>query len=329
MRKLAITLLLLGSAGSAVLIALASIGGLFSARLDVISHFTPLLLLGVAAAAAVPVFRTGRMEGLAAAGILLMGLGCAAWAIVPAIVYRSVTADRADRASELKIIQFNALDGNSKGRAVRDWLKAQDPDIIVMEEGPQVAKYLSDLGYVATCGNCPAVILSRRPPYWSNEPTWDWMVGRQLAAARFRDHLGDYAVVGVHRGRPTRYARNVSERSALLTQARRFSRDSLILAGDFNAAPWSNSLKREEAALGLVRRTRALPTWPAEAVSHNRLGLPFPVLPIDHVYAGRDWATVKVERGPKLGSDHYPVVVTLQRVRNLPPHSPPIRTQGF
>ena len=35
------------------------------------------------------------------------------------------------------------------------------------------------------------------------------------------------------------------------------------------------------------------------------------VLPIDHVYAGPGWRTVSVQRGPKLGSDHYPVIVTL------------------
>ena len=39
--------------------------------------------------------------------------------------------------------------------------------------------------------------------------------------------------------------------------------------------------------------------------------LPFPFLPIDHVYAGRDWRTVRVQRGPRLDSDHYPVIVRL------------------
>ena len=41
------------------------------------------------------------------------------------------------------------------------------------------------------------------------------------------------------------------------------------------------------------------------------MGLPFALLPIDHVYAGPGWRTVRAERGPRLGSDHYPVIVTL------------------
>lgn len=38
---------------------------------------------------------------------------------------------------------------------------------------------------------------------------------------------------------------------------------------------------------------------------------PFPMLPIDHVYAGKGWRAVSVTRGPRLGSDHYPMVVVL------------------
>ena len=61
---------------------------------------------------------------------------------------------------------------------------------------------------------------------------------------------------------------------------------------------------------GLERRTKALFSWPA----YLGAKVPFPFLPIDHVYAGKAWRTVSVKRGPRLGSDHYPVFVTLARV---------------
>jgi endonuclease/exonuclease/phosphatase (EEP) superfamily protein YafD len=102
-------------------------------------------------------------------------------------------------------------------------------------------------------------------------------------------------------------------------QARRFAdlladfdRDSLIVAGDFNLTPWSFALRRGDARLGLRRLSRALATWPAGPV-YAGVALPFPVLPIDHVYAGRAWRVVSLKRGPRLGSDHYPVVVVLTR----------------
>ena len=68
-----------------------------------------------------------------------------------------------------------------------------------------------------------------------------------------------------------------------------------------------------DGLFGLERRTRALFTWPAGRFSRLRFAAPFPILAIDQVYAGSDWKTVAVRRGPELGSDHYPVVVELAR----------------
>jgi len=92
-------------------------------------------------------------------------------------------------------------------------------------------------------------------------------------------------------------------------------RERMILTGDFNSAPWSHMLRQTDAALGLTRRDRGLATFPAD-----RRGFPWPVpvLPIDHVYAGPGWATVSVTRGPRLGSDHYPLVVILAPVSPSP-----------
>lgn len=312
-----IGLLLLGSGAAAALTGLAVFGGAFSARLDIVTHFLPFLMVGVAASAGVFLLRPPPRASAAAILILIAGLGAATFALAPVFLYRQVRAERPDPAQQIKLIQLNVLDGNRRVPELLAWLKAQDADILVMEETPDIGDRLPALGYVASCGNCPATIYYKASakPYWDNSPTWDWMVSRKVAAARFRDARGDYTVLAVHRGRPTRLARTADETAALRDMARRFPADSAILAGDFNSTPWSAARRREERGLGLIRQTRALPTWPAEAVSHNRFGFPFPVLPIDHVYAGRDWATVRVERGPKVGSDHYPVVVTLQRVR--------------
>lgn len=85
-------------------------------------------------------------------------------------------------------------------------------------------------------------------------------------------------------------------------------RERMILGGDFNASHWSAEVRRLDHSLGLIRRERAVATWPAQVFGQ---AWPLPFLPIDHIYAGPGWATVKVERGPWLGSDHYPLVVTL------------------
>ena len=92
---------------------------------------------------------------------------------------------------------------------------------------------------------------------------------------------------------------------------KRFDPATLILAGDFNSTPWSFTLRRQDKRLGLERLTRALPSWPTARRTIWGIGWPLPVLPIDHVYAGRAWRAVSVRRGPSLGSDHFPIVVQI------------------
>src|SRR3546814_2882605 len=93
----------------------------------------------------------------------------------------------------------------------------------------------------------------------------------------------------------------------------------MIVTGDFNSAPFSFAMRRGERAIGLTRRDRALASFPTEKKAIGPLRSPVPVVAIDHVYAGPGWATAKVERGPGgLGSDHYPVIVTLAPVTPAP-----------
>src|SRR5581483_9516804 len=91
----------------------------------------------------------------------------------------------------------------------------------------------------------------------------------------------------------------------------RFPRERTIVSGDFNSAPWSFSRRRWDKAFGLTRRERAIFSWPAGKVTAHRYREPIPILPIDHIYAGDRWATVSVSRGPRLGSDHYPLIAVL------------------
>jgi endonuclease/exonuclease/phosphatase (EEP) superfamily protein YafD len=117
---------------------------------------------------------------------------------------------------------------------------------------------------------------------------------------------GRTAVLGVHAPWPTQPSLP-RELAALTPIVRSYPAATTILAGDFNSTPWSFARQRDDSEFGLIRRTRAVFTYPVAAYRRRLI----PVLPIDHVYAGAGWATVKVERGPLLGSDHYAVAVTL------------------
>ena len=131
------------------------------------------------------------------------------------------------------------------------------------------------------------------------------------AWATWSSPQGPFTVVGVHYTWPFPAGPQQQMTLRLADVLEDFPKDRLIVSGDFNSTPWSFSLRRQDRLFGLERRTRALASWPAGRFSRLRISMPFPVLPIDHVYAGDGWRTVSVKRGPKLGSDHYPVVVTL------------------
>ena len=157
------------------------------------------------------------------------------------------------------------------------------------------------------------IILSKAKPVdggLRGEWISDWI--QPMARATFAEADGGYTVMGGHLTWPIPPGRQQAGARQFAEMAGHFPKPRLIVAGDFNSTPWSHTLRRIDRAFGLERRDRADFSWPVDRVSRFRLSAPFPFLPIDHLYAGSDWRTVKVERGPRgLGSDHLPLIVTL------------------
>jgi endonuclease/exonuclease/phosphatase (EEP) superfamily protein YafD len=74
-----------------------------------------------------------------------------------------------------------------------------------------------------------------------------------------------------------------------------------LVAGDFNAAPWSPRFVAFERASGLEHGRRGgglLNTWPEWPL------LSFVGMPVDHVAAGGGARVASLRRGPPIGSDH-------------------------
>lgn len=295
--------------------AAASHLGRESLRFDILAHFAPIWLAGglltFAAAWAFRGYVRALILGMGAAAVL-----CAGALMVPEYLRDTGPKASADAPDQLKIVQMNVWSRNDDLGGALDWAFSQDPDIIVLEETtPQLRERVAaQPGWHATCRNCEVMILSKRPPLRSGMVRLRGPTPGPLTRAVFRDARGTFAVIGVHYAWPTDSADQQAQEAGLAEVVAMSPRQRTIVAGDFNSAPWSFSRRRWDAEFGLIRRDRALFSWPARQYKRLRwLGL-FPFLPIDHVYAGSDWATVKVERGPRLGSDHYPVVMTLSPV---------------
>jgi endonuclease/exonuclease/phosphatase (EEP) superfamily protein YafD len=305
---------------AALLLALACAGaataaqwGRVSLRLDLLTHPAPLWLLGASLALVVSMlFRGWRRSVLALSS--LAGLVAAGALIVPEYLRSAGPHAPPDAPGQLKIVQFNVWHSNPAPEAILAWLDVERPDIVVVEEnsGRFVRAVARHGGWSMACAHCGVMMLSRTPAPHVRQIRPAHGPEAPLADVMFRDQQGPFEVIGVHNAWPTDPDQPFQEHRLAALVADR-PQDRLILTGDFNSAPWSFQRQRWDRALRLTRRERAIATWPARNYGRLRwLGLPF--LPIDHVYAGPGWATVSVRRGPRLSSDHYPVVLTLAPV---------------
>ncbi|MFN3522381.1 MAG: endonuclease/exonuclease/phosphatase family protein [Phenylobacterium sp.] len=299
---------------------LAGLAGRFSGWLDIAAHGAPVWaaggigawLLALAAPHGFPrrLARTlGVLAVLAAAPLVLIEL----------LAPRGPTAPP-EAPRQLRLIQFNAWDLNKDRPATIAWLLRERADIIVMQEAQRdFAEVLRDqAGYHVSCQDgrpqwCTTAVLTLRQPLRAGYDDAD-LPGALTPLARATVPApdgGTVTVIGVHLDWPTQPSRQQSQRARLAALiAASGPRERLIVAGDFNSTPWSHARRADDAAWGLVRRTRALFTWPTPRLGWRGLGWPLALMPIDHVYAGSGWRVVSLRRGPATGSDHYPIVVT-------------------
>ena len=290
----------------------AGLGGGLDPRLDVLTHFAPIYLgLGGVGLLLAPFL--GGVLRLVAGGLGLTAVLASGALIAPELLSVDRSLPGAAGPADLKIIQFNALASNRVKEGAAAWLIRQEPDIIVLEEPGGLERLIARTGdYKRVQGSLSTVILAKEMPVGANSILWPLpRILSPVTVATLSDRRGDYAIIGIHRPWPMNIDEIAGQEAYLRRMVRSFGAETTIVAGDFNSTPWSFDRRREDRTMGLTRRTRALFSWPADRVSHNRFPISAPVLPIDHVYAGSGWRTVSVERGPRLGSDHYPVIVVL------------------
>lgn len=79
-----------------------------------------------------------------------------------------------------------------------------------------------------------------------------------------------------------------------------------VLIGDLNTTMWSHHYETLLQKTGLSN-TRygfgTVPSWPAQ--------LPFALIPIDHCLVSDEFAALDTRAGPRIGSDHLPLIVEL------------------
>ena len=109
--------------------------------------------------------------------------------------------------------------------------------------------------------------------------------------------------------KPSKHPDNIgTDEEALLKVGQMVSQTQLptVVAGDFNDVAWSRTsrLFNTKGLLGDVRVGRGL---------YNSFGAQNILLrwPLDHVYVSKEFRVIDIERLPKFGSDHFPILVRL------------------
>lgn len=283
---------------------LALAGGL-DWRLDILTHFAPAYVAAGFAAALLGLFADGRRwsVGLGAAAVVAGG------ALIAPEYLRPLDPPAPPGDAQLRIVQFNAFKRNVDLDRVVAWVVAQDPDIVTLQEARHDLRdaLVRRTGWHVAGRHEHVMILSKarrlamvRPPIAKGLPL-------TYVNATYPSPSGPFEVVTTHLDWPT-YVSHGPQLEGLAQVVRQRPRARMIVTGDFNSTPWSYGLRRTDRALGLIRRDRAVFSFPTRIWFWDG---PPPLLPIDHVYAGPGWRTVSVTRGPSLGSDHYPLLIVL------------------
>lgn len=226
-------------------------------------------------------------------------------------------------ARSVSLVELNVWDLNSDPARTIAWLRSTNADVIVLAEArerfvAELVKAFPDYPTMITCEArpyCGEVILSRfsgrRIPggWWVADGLRHSLpVDQGLALAAVELSIPDTdgrdqptPVVTVHIDRRGFSSITDGQIGALLQAvdvARGRFRSRLILAGDFNASPWSPQMRRFDQAVGAARISAFSPTWPTI----------LQVLAIDQAYLGCAWKARQLRVGEDVGSDHRPLI---------------------
>ena len=212
----------------------------------------------------------------------------------------------------LKVLQANVLFANDDIQRIANGLLAADADIIVLQEiagrNEEVLSRLADK--YANQVNCRiarfhSVAILVRIPYAANRQT---SCIAELGFGRVNVMFGDTQITigSFHAWWP--WPLNQYEQIDLLTEHWKNIDGATIIAGDFNAAPWSHAVARVAQATSTQVPAGAVFSW-GPAAGNNTFPELRP-LPIDHALHSRHFGLLSRKALPSIGSDHLPVLNT-------------------
>ncbi len=314
----------------AATVAILGFLGFAVAELDLLNHLQPFIFTAaiVGLILAILVLGDGQWR-LAVVAYAATGFILSATLVAPEVVSGLLPRAPlpADSRPVLKAMTFNIFGLNYEMARVRDYIFAEDPDIIAFQEyfpeqrEPLHPMIVERYPHFAHClgGKRANIGLYSKLPFTqtdtgacNEEETVQVRTARILASFMLPDGT-QFSVMTTHLDWPLPIARQEAEIADLVAAVNRV-RGPLLLMGDFNSTPWSYALRGLAADTATTRHTRNLVTYPLaftlprfSARSDGLVPL-VPFLPLDHVFSRGGVAVHELAAGPDVNSDHYPVV---------------------
>lgn len=278
---------------------------------DAFSHFR-MHLVAVGLVACAFVHWTGARKSWIAYSMLAFAFGGVSILSVTQNEF-SAYAEAPFKDTCLKVLTLNIWGHNSELHKVEAFLRQADADIVVLQEARDYAlPILQNLDtlypHQIHCAEdrwCGAAVLSKYA--WTEADIEPYSgTNRAMAWARFGEGEEALFILGLHPNQPIPGLKQSVHYQAMAEFLIREEARTKIVGGDFNATPWSYAIQNFSRRTGLKRANPDNPflmTWPSFGS--------IPQFAIDHIFVSNDIRVLNVERGPYVGSDHYPMIAEI------------------
>jgi endonuclease/exonuclease/phosphatase (EEP) superfamily protein YafD len=220
-----------------------------------------------------------------------------------------------------RLTTLNLFYTNQDAQPTLDYVARMRPDVAVFQEAirhwpASLAPLREAMPYVVEIP--PQISFRKGVMLFSRHPIVDVAYVRPvpdylpIVVARIAIGGDVVTVIAVHPPHPTsaRFARIRALQMKAIAEIAARTEGPLVVAGDFNSTPWSrpfHDLTTQGRLVDAAARRPWQTTWPT--------WLPGLGLPIDHVLVNRHLVARRLERGPDIGSDHYPLTADLMMAR--------------
>jgi endonuclease/exonuclease/phosphatase (EEP) superfamily protein YafD len=249
-----------------------------------------------------------------------LALACATFAVLNALLVGSLLLPAKSgvpsSGAKLRLVSLNVLTSNLKTDLVLDFLRTSDADVIfLMEVNDRWIDGLMPLKtiyphctVVPRADNFGIALFSKLPLAETNVIEFGEAEVPSITA-QIKLAGREFFLLGTHPLPPgsADYARMRNEQLQKIKALIQQQSLPAVVIGDLNTTPWSPYFSDLLKGTGLKNTSQGLGvfnSWPA--------GLQWLGIPIDHCLVSPQFAVLKKQLGPQVGSDHLPIIIDLQ-----------------